>query len=323
MVLSPPALRQGRPGLAQLVQHLAAQGVEGGQGQGQPLLHPDGELLTGEGGAAGAAELPLHLLPGQGDVHCRLGHGALHPGHPPLGVLRRHLGGLSRPDHGVQMDRLLPVFSALIGGPGLGVQLHGGLLLLAGAEHLRPLPVQKIPLGKALAGEGGLQLGHFLRRGLPLLPQGPGVYAGDDGHILRPLHPPLDLQTGHAHLLQLPQMAGQRHILQGQGVLVRPAAPAVLHPAGLGTQAPVAAAPPDEGGQVALPGVAHTQGPVDKGLDLNGGVGADIFDLVPAQLPGQHRPGHAQVGAGPDPVQAVDGHLGGGVEGQVWTGPPE
>ena len=112
-------------------------------------------------------------------------------------------------------------------------------------------------------------------------------------------------------------MAGQRHILQGQGVLVRPAAPAVLHPAGLGTQAPVAAAPPDEGGQVALPGVAHTQGPVDKGLDLNGGVGADIFDLVPAQLPGQHRPGHAQVGALLHPVQGVNGHLGGAVEMQV------
>ena len=31
----PPPLRQGRAGLTQLVQHLAAQGVEGGQGQGQ------------------------------------------------------------------------------------------------------------------------------------------------------------------------------------------------------------------------------------------------------------------------------------------------
>ena len=52
-------------------------------------------------------------------------------------------------------------------------------------------------------------------------------------------------------------------------------------------------------------------------LDLNGGMLADVGDLVPAQLPAQHHPGHPQVGAQLHPVQGVDGHLGGAVDGQV------
>ena len=52
-------------------------------------------------------------------------------------------------------------------------------------------------------------------------------------------------------------------------------------------------------------------------LNLNGGVLADVGDLVPGQLTGEHHTGHAQVGAQLDAVQVVDGHLGGGVDGQV------
>ena len=44
---------------------------------------------------------------------------------------------------------------------------------------------------------------------------------------------------------------------------------------------------------------------------------ADIFDLTGRQLPGQHGPAQAQIGAGLDAVQIVDGHLGGGVEGEI------
>ena len=54
-----------------------------------------------------------------------------------------------------------------------------------------------------------------------------------------------------------------------------------------------------------------------KYLDLNGGALADIFDLVPGQLPGEHRTGHAQVGHHLYAVQIVDGHLGGGVDRQI------
>ena len=52
-------------------------------------------------------------------------------------------------------------------------------------------------------------------------------------------------------------------------------------------------------------------------LDLDGGALADEFDLIPGQLPGQHHPAGPQVGAPLYPVQRVDGHLGGGVDGQV------
>ena len=56
---------------------------------------------------------------------------------------------------------------------------------------------------------------------------------------------------------------------------------------------------------------------MDKALDLHRGVGAEKSDLIPGQLPADHHPGHAQVGGGLSAVQAVDGHLGAGVEGQV------
>ena len=112
-------------------------------------------------------------------------------------------------------------------------------------------------------------------------------------------------------------MSGQGHVLQGEGIAVGPALPAVLEAAGLGAQAPVARPAPDDRGQEALAGVAHAQRPVDKGLDLNGGVGADVLDGVPAQLPGEHHPLHAQIGAAQHPVQGVDGELGGAVDRQV------
>ena len=307
-------LRRAGALLGELLQYLPPQGVQGGQGEGKALVHPGGGLLAVERGAAGAAQLPLHLLPGEGDVHRRLGHRALHLDHPALGILRRHLGGLPRLNPGVQPHGGLAVLPALIGGAGLGKELSGVLPLLAGAEHVGPLLVQEVALGEALAGEGGLQLPQLLRRGLPALPEGVGVHPGDDGHVLGALHAALQLQAGHPHVLQLLQVAHQGHVLQGEGVLVRPLAPAVFQPAGLGAQPPVAAAAPDQGGQVALARVAHAQRPVAEHLDLNGGILADVRDLVPAQLPGQDRPGHPQVGALLHPVQGVDGHLGGGVE---------
>ena len=193
-----------------------------------------------------------------------------------------------------------------------------------GAEHGRTLLVPEIPLGKALAGEGGLQLSQLRLGGLPPLAQGGGVDAGDHSHVLRALHPALNLQAGHSHLLQLTQGPGQGEVLQGQrvggGFLPRPPEGQA---AGLGAQAPVAAASPQHGGEKALAAVTHAQRPMAENLQLHGGAGAQVRDGIGGQLPGQHHPGHAQVGAGPDPVQAVDGHLGGGVEGQVWTGPPE
>ena len=49
-------------------------------------------------------------------------------------------------------------------------------------------------------------------------------------------------------------------------------------------------------------------------LNLNGGIGADVGDLVPGQLPGEDHAGHALVRAELHAVQVVDAHLGGGVD---------
>ena len=54
-----------------------------------------------------------------------------------------------------------------------------------------------------------------------------------------------------------------------------------------------------------------------KGLDLNGRVLADVADLIPAQFPGEDRPGKAQLGALLHAVQTVYGHLSGGVQGEL------
>ena len=52
---------------------------------------------------------------------------------------------------------------------------------------------------------------------------------------------------------------------------------------------------------------------MDKDLDFNGGIGADIADLLPAQLPAEHHPLQAHGGAKLDTGQGVNGHLGGAV----------
>ena len=57
-------------------------------------------------------------------------------------------------------------------------------------------------------------------------------------------------------------------------------------------------------------------------LDLDGRAVTDVFDLTGGQFPGEDGPFEAQVGAGFYPVERVDGHLGGGVEGQVGGGLP-
>ena len=50
-----------------------------------------------------------------------------------------------------------------------------------------------------------------------------------------------------------------------------------------------------------------------KYLNGNGGIGADVADLLPAQLPAQHYPLQTHGGAQLHPGKGVDGHLGGAV----------
>ena len=114
-------------------------------------------------------------------------------------------------------------------------------------------------------------------------------------------------------------MSGQGHILEGEGVGVGPFPPAVLEPARLGTQPPVAGAPADDGGEETLAGVTHTQGSVGEGLNLNGRVETNVLNGVPAEFPGEDHPGHAQLRAAADAVQAVDGQLCGPVDGKAGS----
>ena len=76
---------------------------------------------------------------------------------------------------------------------------HDGVLLKivaqegADAEHVRARSPAPVSVGEAAARECALELLRFLaRRGAPLVDE-PPVDPGDDGHILRPLHPPYGL----------------------------------------------------------------------------------------------------------------------------------
>ena len=187
-----------------------------------------------------------------------------------------------------------------IGPPGLVEELVGVLVgLAADAEHVVP-PAGIVAVGKAVAREGEAQLFHVLfRRGHALVHRAV-VDLRDDGGVLRALHAPLDLDAADAVGLQLAQMIDKAVVLQRQGVFLRAAAHAVLHPAGLGAHAAVAAAPPDQGGHVALAAVAEAERAVDEDLRLDGGVGGDGADLAAVQLSGEHHPLHAELRRGVD-----------------------
>ena len=230
---------------------------------------------------------------------------------------RHGRAGAQRKGAGQRHTRMLPAIVR----PGGGEEFLWLPLLLPGPEHMAARMVGKIAVAEALTGEGGAQLLHLLGGGFPPLPDGPGIDARHHGHIFRPLHAPLDLQAGHAQLLQFPEVPGQRHILQREQRFVRPLAPAIAQPAGLGAQAPVAAAGADHGGEEALAGIAHTLGAVAEHFDLNGGMGADVADLIPGKLPGQHRPGAAQIRRPLHAVQIHNAHLGAGVDGQIRSRP--
>ena len=218
--------------------------------------------------------------------------------------LHRHRGGLG---------------AGLVDGLGLLVQGTGlpAGLFLAGAEHVVAPLAHEIAVGEAVTGEHRLELLQLFPGGLPVFHQGLFVDAGDQGGVFGALHAALDLESVDAGLLQLLEVLGHAGVLQAQGIGGGAAGEAVLHPAGLGAQAPVARPSADGGGQIALAGIAHAQGAVDEHLDLHRAALADELDLPEGQLPGQHHPGEAQLFTGQNAGQVVDGHLGGGMDGQL------
>ena len=320
-----PALRHSGAGSVQTGQGLPAEGVQGGHGDGQTIVqvHSHGVHMVDR--AACLGQLAFDLFGGHRPVSGSLGgrslDGGLVAGLVPDGETQG-LTSLHRGRHPDRGELVLPPGVVLAG---LFKEL-GGVLDALGAhtKHIRALLVPVVALGESLTGEGGLQLGKLFPGGFPAFPHGGGIDARDDGDVLRPLHAAFDLQASHPHVLQILKLPGQGHVLQGEGVagLLVPR-PAEGQTAGLGAQAPVAAAAPQDGGQEALAAVAHAQGPVDKGLQLHGRGLAQGLDGGLGQLPGEDHPGHAQVSAGLHAVQVVDGHLGGGVDVHIGDGLPE
>ena len=197
-----PPLGQSGPLGGELFHGLPAQGVEGGAGQGQTRAHLHLGLLHPVGGASGLGQLGRHirLLQGTGAGGLRGGPGdgdgvAVLVGESEGGGGVRLNGGGQ--GHGNELGGLI------IPRPGGGKQLFGFRLLLPHAKHVGALVPHKVPVGEALAGEGGGELGHLFRGGLPALPQGVGVHLGDHPHVLWPLHSALDFGAGHPHVLEL------------------------------------------------------------------------------------------------------------------------
>ena len=299
----------------ELIQHIPAHGVDGGGRESQPRFHLSLHTHTAVGSAAGLTQAVGNGLAGDFHIPGNLRLGTCHDAAAALGIRDFHPAALGC-DNGFKGDIDQRGFTRLVG-------LAGGLDpgrvvlgLLPDTEHIPVHPAGVVAVGKALTVKGGHQ-NFFHTPGHLTLVQGLAVGCGDGGHVFGLLHPALQLDGGHAHLLQLLQIVHQAVVLQAQGVLVLPVGVAVALAAGLGAAAPVAGTAADHGRHITLAAVAHAQCAMGKNLNFNGGVGADVADLLPAQFPAQHHPAHAPGGAEHHPGQGVDRHLGGAVEGHM------
>ena len=98
-------------------------------------------------------------------------------------------------------------------------------------------------------------------------------------------------------------------VFETKGIPVLPAVIAIALPAGLGTAAPVAGTAANGSTEIALTGITHAQSAVTEYFNLNGGVGANIANLLPTQFPAQNHTGKAPGSAHAHTGKAVDGHL--------------
>ena len=94
----------------------------------------------------------------------------------------------------------------------------------------------------------------------------------------------------------------------------------ILHAAGLGAHAAVAAAAADERGHVALSRVAEAQRTVDEYLGLDRRVLRDKLYLLKRQLTGEHRTRQPHFGCGLDACKIVYAHLCAGVQRNIGNG---
>ena len=197
------------------------------------------------------------------------------------------------------------------------------VLLRSDAEHVRSLLTGIVAVGEALTGEGGFQQAHVFFRRQSVFLCGPRVDAGDDGGILGTAHAAFQLQAGDAHPVQIVQIADEAVVLQTERILAGMSAGVVALTAGLGAQTAVAAATANHGAHVTLSGIAHAQSAVSEDLNLDGGVRADVGDLVPVELPRETDALQAHRGAHLHALQAVNAHLRAAVKLKTRQGTPQ
>ena len=176
-----------------------------------------------------------------------------------------------------------------------------------------------------LRQDGG---GQRLAGVLPGEINGPTVGGGDAGHIVGGLGPALDFQAGDARVHHLgdgvnhPQVVGVEEVgallLLGEGEDLPRALglhQVVLPAAGLGALAPVGVPAGHIVGDDAPAGKGHAHGPVDKGLQLQAGVGVlpDALNFGEGHLPGQHHPLGPQLPADLGGGKVHNARLGGDV----------
>ncbi len=113
------------------------------------------------------------------------------------------------------------------------------------------------------------------------------IGADDTRHVLRGLHPSLDLQGVDPCIHQV-----RDHLDAGEivGRKVVPFLPLVfiLAPAGLRAAPPVAAVAAEEGGEEALSRDGEAESAVDEAFDLGVAGGDDVLYLVDVQFAGEH-----------------------------------
>ena len=298
---------------SQCVEGIPPQTVNYRGGQGKTRFHDGPHAFAQIGGPAGFAETGnenlLSQLCNPGNFRFRSlqsDSAALRVGNGQAAAVQPHL---CAHDNGHKA-----LLRSLIGLPD-GFHPSGVLaLFLPDAKHMASDSAGIVAVSKALPVKGSIKLIHH----------GFGDFAGVDGgpvylrhcsHIFRPLHPSLQLEGGHTHIFQLLHVVYQTVILETQGVAVLPAVIAVALTAWLGAAAPVSGPSADCRRQIALTGIAHAQCAVTEHFNFDGGVLADIADLLTAQLPAENYPLETPCGAELHPGQGVNGHLGGAVNG--------
>ena len=244
--LEASARRVLRPGLLELGDQAAAQIVDRARREEEPSvrldLNVDGVIRR----AAGFGKLLGETRLRERGLERRLRHRAGDDGANTVHILRRGADGLVRLEHDIEPDADSSPLALAVGAAGFREELFRRLVVRgSGAEHVRPLLAEEIALREALTGEGQLQPLHLGGGGTALVLNAAGIDVRDDADVFRTLHAALDLDAGDARVLERAQMVDKAVVLEAERIIVHAAAQRILHAAGLGAHAAVAAAAAD------------------------------------------------------------------------------